>query len=84
MKLSVKAFALASSALWGGAILFAGCGHALWPPYGQAFLDVIASVYPGLGNVAGSARIVAATAYGLVDGAVAGGLAAWIYNKLAR
>ncbi len=83
MKLSINAFAAVSALLWGGAILCAAIARGLWPSYGQAFLDLIASVYPGLSRTAGAARTAVGTAYGLIDGAVAGSLLAWLYNRFA-
>jgi hypothetical protein len=46
-----------------------------WPNYGQKFLEVIATVYPGY-KVTGAA-------YGLADGAAVGAVFAWPYNRFA-
>jgi hypothetical protein len=80
MKLSIKAMAMTSAVVWGGAVLTVGVANIIRPKYGKEFLRVVASIYPGyharptLGNVA------IGTAYGVVDGAVGGALCAWLYN----
>lgn len=83
MKLNVKALALAVGILWGGAILLVSIGNMIWPPYGGAFLQAVASVYPGY-DPGGGAAIVIGTLWGLVDGAIAGLILGWLYNLLAK
>jgi hypothetical protein len=39
--------ALAIGLFWGGAILLVGVSNLIWPGYGQAFLQLAASMYPG-------------------------------------
>jgi len=80
MKLSVKALTISAGLLWGGAILCVGIANMIWPQYGVAFLDMVASVYPGYVHDGSSAGIITGTLYGLVDGGVAGALLAWLYN----
>ena len=80
MRLSVKAFAIACGALWGGGILFAGILNLIWPPYGEHFLLTMSSVYPGYHATRAVGDILVGTTYGAVDGAVCGLLLAWIYN----
>lgn len=83
MKLNIKALALASSLLWGGAILLAALANLFWPDYGMAFLQLAASIYPGYQPGTGIGSVVLGTAYGLVDGAVGGAIFAWLYNLAA-
>ena len=51
---------------------------------GQAFLEVMASVYPGYTAAASFGEVIIATLYGLLDGAVGGAILAWLYNCIAR
>lgn len=83
MKLSLKAFALTAGILWGGSILLVSIGNLMWPPYGGAYLAFAASVYPGFEPGTGAGSVVIGTVYGVVDGAIAGLIFAWLYNKLA-
>ena len=83
MKLQLKAVAIAAAILWGGAILMVSLGNMLWPPYGGAFLQMVASVYPGYDPASGGASIIIGTLWGLVDGAIAGLIFGWLYNKLS-
>ena len=46
MHFNTKALALTSGVIWGGALLFVGLANLLWAGYGQAFLNLMASVYP--------------------------------------
>ena len=83
MKLSVKGLALASAALWGGVVFLVAVANLIWPDYGDAFLELVRSVYPGYGGTEGVAGILVGTLYGVVDGLVAGAVFAWIYNHFA-
>ena len=48
MKLDVKSTAVALAVVWGGwAIFLTGVANLIWPDYGQSFLELMASVYPG-------------------------------------
>lgn len=84
MKLSIKGAALAAGLLWGGCILFVGAIGLAAPGYGKAFLDSIASVYPGYDNTGSILEVLVGTVYGLLDGAIAGALFAWLYNLTTR
>lgn len=83
MRLSVRALALTGAILWGGALLFCGFANAIWPTYGVAFLQMMASVYPGYQATGSPLSILVGTLYAALDGAVAGLLFGWIYNRVA-
>ncbi|MDA2923397.1 hypothetical protein MYX65_01865 [Acidobacteria bacterium AH-259-L09] len=83
MKINVRALALTLGLTWAGAILVTGLANLIWPSYGIAFLQVIASVYPGYQAVASLREVVAGTVYGLADGFVGGLIMGWLYNLFA-
>ncbi len=83
MRLSLKGAALGLGLLWALAVGLTAAAGQLWPGYGDAFLDVVRSVYPGYGATTGWAGVVVGTGYALVDGAVAGAVYAWLYNRFA-
>jgi hypothetical protein len=83
MKFNIPALALAIGVFWAGAILITGVANLIWPGYGQAFLQLIASVYPGYSGASSFGQVIIATLYGLVDGAIGGAVFAWLYNCLA-
>ena len=80
MKLSVLAMACAFGVFWALAILVVGVANAATGDYGHAFLQVIASLYPGYQGTPGVGQAIVAALYGLLDGVVAGAVFAWIYN----
>ncbi len=85
MKLDVKALALTFGILWGvGAMFLTGLANLLWPGYGQAFLQAMASVYPGYEVGVGLGQVVVGALYGVVDGMVAGALGGWLYNAIVH
>ncbi len=85
MKLDVKALALTGGLIWGILAMFlSGVANLIWVGYAQGFLDVMASVYPGYNATASFGQVIIGTLYGLVDGAVAGALFAWVYNCFAQ
>ena len=83
MKLDARALAYVSAALWGGTVLLVGLVHLAAPDYGRAFLEVMASVYPGYTVEQSLGGVLVATGYALVDGAVLGWLLGWLYNRIA-
>jgi|TARA_B100000953_G_C17803780_1_gene353010 ABC-type cobalt transport system substrate-binding protein len=83
-KFNCKATAVTFGLLWGGLIFLVHISNLTWPGYGQAALDVIASIYPGYHPTASFAQVLIGTLYGLLDGAVGGVLFAWLYNLWAE
>lgn len=79
-KISLKGFALACGVLWAGAVLVVAFCNWIWPGYGSAFLNLIASVYPGYHGPQGGFSILVGAGYALVDGAVGGLIFAALYN----
>ncbi len=83
MKLDVKGMAITLGLVWGVAVLVVGIANLIWPNYGQAFLELVASIYPGYTAGASVGQLIVGTLYGLVDGAVGGAVIAWLYNLFA-
>lgn len=83
MRLSLKAFAISAGLLWGGLILFVGLINLAAASYGTSFLQMASSIYPGFHNSRSFLDVLVGTAYGLVDGAIAGLIFAWLYNLIA-
>lgn len=83
MKLSVRALTLTAGLLWGSAVFLVALANLAWPDYGRAFLEVIASIYPGVHPGSGVTSVLMATIYALADGAIAGAVFGWIYNWLS-
>ncbi|HVB33612.1 MAG TPA: hypothetical protein VNJ52_04440 [Patescibacteria group bacterium] len=82
-RLSMKGMTIAGGLLWGGAILFVALIHLGFAGYGAAFLDMVASVYPWFHGARSFGDAVIGTIDGLIDGATAGFLFAWLYNAFA-
>lgn len=84
MKFDVKAMALTLALVWGALGMFlTGLGNLISPGYGQAFLDAMASVYPGYTAEPSFGQAVIGGLYGALDGAVVGAVSAWLYNTFA-
>jgi hypothetical protein len=84
MRFHLTALALTVGLFWGAAICLVASANAIWPNYGGAFLQLVASLYPGYQPVASVREIVVGTAYGFVDGAIGGWLFGWLYNFLLQ
>ena len=84
MKLNARALAYVSAALWGGCTLFVGLVNLASPGYGWAFLELLASVYPGYTANGTVESVFIGTGYALLGGAVGGWLFGWLYNRLAK
>lgn len=84
MSLNVRAMAAAGGLLWGGAVMATGIANLVRPKYGKNFLELIASIYPGYRGRPRIAQVAVGTFYATLDGAVAGALCAWLYNKFEQ
>jgi hypothetical protein len=83
MKFSIKGLALTSGILWGLTMLGMGLANLIWGNYGQQFLQTMSSVYPGYHTTRSIVEVIVGTLYGAVDGFIAGGVFAWLYNQFA-
>jgi hypothetical protein len=83
MRLNVTAIAISSGLLWAVAMFLTGLANMIWPTYGQEFLQVMDSIYPGYQATASFGQVIVGSLYGLVDAAVGGAVFAWLYNLLA-
>jgi len=83
MRVSLKAIALSSGILWGGAMLFVGLLHMADPSYGAGFLQIMSSVYPGADKTPSLGPVLLGTLYGFADGGVAGLLFGLLYRAFA-
>jgi hypothetical protein len=68
--------------MWALGVLCVGIAHQIWPSYGGAFLDLMASISPGY-HPGGFGPVIIATLYALVDGAIGGLVLGWVYNAAA-
>lgn len=83
MKMNIKALAIAIGVIWSAGVLLVGLAHLAWPTYGTAFLDLTASIYPGFHPDGGFPAVIVGALYAFVDGAIGGGVIAWLYNKFS-
>jgi len=83
MKLNLRAFILTVGIFWGGAFFLTGLVNLLWCGYGGAFLQVMASVYPGYKAIGTFGDLIVGTLYALVDGLISGSIFGVLYNTLA-
>ena len=82
MRLNTVAMAVAFGILWGACLLLVGVANMIWPSYGQAFLQLCASIYPGYHPSTGVGSVVVGTIYAFVDGLVGGAIFGWLYNLI--
>ena len=84
MKLNLKALTIAFAIFWAGVVFIVGAANLVWPGYGNAFLLMLASIYPGYKASGLFGDMIAGSLYALVDGAIAGLILGWLYNIFAR
>ncbi len=84
MRFNVTALSLTVGLFSGVAILIVASANLIWPGYGHAFLQLVASIYPGYHAGTTGGQVITGTLYGFVDGAIGGVLFGWLYNLLSR
>ena len=81
MKETTKRVAVTGGLLWAVLLFFTTLAGVYWN-YGIAFLNVIASIYPGYSiSLAGS---IIGLIYGFIDVFVGVYIFAWVYKKVAK
>jgi len=65
-------------------MLLVGLIHMAAPSYGADFLRIMSSVYPGADTSRTLGRVLLGTAYGFVDGGVAGLIFGLLYDAFSR
>jgi len=84
MRLSVLGCAIASALVWGGAVFVVALINWTSSGYGEAFLEVVSSVYPGFHIYEPSfVNSQVGLGYALLDGFVGGLVFSWLYNRFA-
>jgi hypothetical protein len=83
MRFNAAAMGMSFAILWGAGVFLVGVTNMIWPSYGQAFLQICASIYPGYHAGAGVGSVVIGTIYALIDGLVGGVIFGWLYNLLS-
>lgn len=84
MTLNIKALTLTGGIVWCAAVLLAGILNLISGHYAVGFLKVMASLYPGYQASGSFGDILVGALYAFIDGAVAGLVVAWLYNRLSR
>ncbi|HEX9749688.1 MAG TPA: hypothetical protein VGB22_00145 [candidate division Zixibacteria bacterium] len=82
MKLNIKALTLTCAVLWSALVFLVGLVNLAFPSYGEVFLRVMESLYPGYHYGNGFASVMVGALYALLDGAIAGAVLGWLYNRL--
>lgn len=81
MRLCVRTMAITFGLFWAVAFLFIAGAQQVWPTYGVGFLELMAGLYPGYAP-GGFGSVIMGSLYALLDGAIAGGLFAWLHNMI--
>lgn len=84
MKLSIWPFTIAVGILWGAVVLLTGIANLIWPTYGVAFLQMLASIYPGYDGTGNIGAVIVGTLYAALDAAIFGLVLALLYNAFVR
>ncbi|MFZ0393794.1 MAG: hypothetical protein WCF17_10125 [Terracidiphilus sp.] len=84
MKFDIKALALGCAILWGAAVLLVALVNLATGAYGQQFLSMLASCYPGYHATQSLAQVLIVTLYAVADGLIGGAVFGWLYNALAK
>jgi len=83
MRLDVKAFAIAGAAIGGLKVLKVLLIRQVVPGYGESFVQLLVSLFPGFHGVPGVGSVLTALGYVMVDAAVWAAVMAWLYNRAA-
>ena len=80
MRINVRKVSLTLAIFAAILMLVVGLARLIWPDYGQAFAEVMASIYPGYTGAATFGQAIVGALYGALDGAIGGAVFGWLYN----
>jgi len=85
MKLDTLRFGFTVCVVWGAIVFLVAVGNMVIAGYGEAFLKLIDSIYPGyhLGKW-GFGGVMVGTLYAALDGFIIGVVFAWLYNRFTK
>lgn len=81
MRFCVRTTAITFGVFWAVTFFFVALAQQIWPTYGLAFLELMDGLYPGYAP-GGFGSVILGSLYALVDGAIAGAVFAWLYNRI--
>ena len=84
MKLAIRPLATTCAILGGLSALGLGLANMWWPPYGEAALGLLGSIYPGYTPDGSFGSVLNVTIYAFIDSACCGFIFGLLYNKLVR
>jgi hypothetical protein len=84
MKFAMRPLVITCAVLWGTAVFLCGTANMLWPPYGETFLQLLDSVYPGYHASGSFGSVVIGALYAILDGVVGGLVFGLLYNLLVE
>ncbi|MGB6719212.1 MAG: hypothetical protein WBE72_00330 [Terracidiphilus sp.] len=84
MKFDIKAMAFAGAILWGGATLLVALVNFVCGNYGQRFLEMLSSCYPGYHATHSVVQVLIVSLYAIADGLIGCAVFAWLYNRLIK
>ena len=82
--LSVRAFAVTVGIFSAACVFMVGLINLIVPSYGLTFLWWISSISPGFHADPTIIFVLIGTTYALLEGLLAGGFIAWIYNLVSK
>lgn len=82
MRFDIRALALSCAILWGGATFAVALVNLISGGYGQSFLAMLASCYPGYHAARSIGQVVVVAVYACADGLIGGIIFGWLYNRL--
>ncbi len=83
-QLSVRALALTLGIFWAVCVAIVGLINLIVPTYGLTFLWFVSSISPGFHAEPTLISILIGMAYALLEGIIAGGFIAWLYNLISK
>jgi len=85
MKLDTLRLGFTVCVVWGAIVFLVAVGNMVIAGYGDAFLKLIDSIYPGYHmGVWGFGGVIVATLYAALDGFIMGVVFAWLYNRFTK
>lgn len=81
MIFDLRSLALSCAILRGGATFAVALVNLIFGGYGQSFLEMLASRYPGYHAEHSIGQMVVAV-YACADGLIGGAIFGWLYNRL--